>query len=83
VSISAGFAAREVWIFRAGDLAAGPVCRLGHPDLDWGYTLHTAWLPAVPALSRAGMVTLEDDLGDCLNNPGVRDFYERRLRDPA
>ncbi len=82
-SLAAGYAAREVWIFRAGALAAGPVCRLGHPDLDWGYTLHTAWLPEVTPLSRAGMITLEDDLGDWLHHREVRDFYERHLRDPA
>ncbi|MFO0624995.1 MAG: carotenoid oxygenase family protein [Polyangiales bacterium] len=81
-SLAAGFAAREVWIFRARDLAAGPVCRLGHPDLDWGYTLHTAWLPTVSPLARDGLVTLAQDLGDWLDDDTVRDFYERRLRDP-
>lgn len=33
----------ELWIFRAGELSKGPVCKLGHPELDFALTLHTAW----------------------------------------
>jgi carotenoid cleavage dioxygenase-like enzyme len=35
----------EFWIFDAAHLSAGPLCRLGHPELDMAYTLHTTWLP--------------------------------------
>jgi hypothetical protein len=79
-SIANGFAPREVWIYAADALAAGPACRLGHESLDWGYTLHTAWLPEVTAATRAGLVTLEDDLGDWLREPEIWDFYDRHLR---
>ena len=37
----------EIWIFDANDLAQGPVCKLGHPSLNFAYTLHTAWLPKI------------------------------------
>jgi carotenoid cleavage dioxygenase-like enzyme len=37
--------ADEVWIYDAGDLAAGPRCRLRHADLDVAFTLHSTWLP--------------------------------------
>ncbi len=35
----------EIWVFRADDLAYGPVCRLRHARFDLGLSLHTAWLP--------------------------------------
>ena len=33
----------EIWIFKAWDLAAGPICRMSHPDLDFAFTLHSAF----------------------------------------
>lgn len=35
----------EIWVFDAGNLANGPLCRLSHPQLNLGFTLHTTWLP--------------------------------------
>ena len=35
----------EIWIFDSQDLARGPLCRLGHSELDFAFTLHTTWLP--------------------------------------
>jgi hypothetical protein len=37
----------EIWIFDATSLKKGPVCQLDHPDLDFGYTMHTTWLPSI------------------------------------
>lgn len=39
----------EIWIFDANDLGqqrpdGGPLCKLGHPDITWGYGLHSAWV---------------------------------------
>ena len=49
--------ADEVWIFDAADLASGPICRLGHTKLDFGFTLHTAWVPElIDEPSRSYMV---------------------------
>lgn len=79
-SIALGARAREIWIFTAGDIKAGPVCRLWHPDINWGYTLHTAWLPEATPTPREGMVSLEEDLGDWLADPEFRGFYERYLK---
>ena len=39
-----GSSGTEVWIFEAGDLAKGPVCRLGLPDLKVGVTVHSCWV---------------------------------------
>lgn len=37
----------QIWIFDASDLAKGPLCRLHHPSLQFGFTLHTAWLRCI------------------------------------
>jgi hypothetical protein len=40
----------EIWIFDAANLAQGPMYRLSHPDLCFGFTLHTAWLSQLQSL---------------------------------
>lgn len=35
----------ELWLFDARDLSKGPLARLAHPDLRFGFTLHTSYLP--------------------------------------
>jgi hypothetical protein len=35
----------EYWLFKADDLAGGPVCKLGHPDLCNSTLFHTVYLP--------------------------------------
>jgi hypothetical protein len=43
----------EIWVFKADDLHAGPICKLAHPDLNFGFTLHTAWMPQVQPMDSA------------------------------
>jgi carotenoid cleavage dioxygenase-like enzyme len=35
----------EIWIFDATALAKGPVCKLSHSDMSFGFTIHTVWTP--------------------------------------
>lgn len=79
-SIAAGARAREIWVFAADAIAAGPRCRLWHPELDWGYTLHTVWMPEAPATPTDGLVSLEADLGEWVRDREFGPFYERYLR---
>lgn len=44
----------EFWIFDGGNLAQGPVCRLGHPEAIFGMTLHTAYIPKAEPVSSVG-----------------------------
>lgn len=37
----------ELWIFDASNLAAGPVAKLGRPDLEVPMTLHSVWLDSL------------------------------------
>lgn len=43
-TVTAHSAGTELWVFRAGDLAAGPVAKLGRADLAVPLTLHSIWL---------------------------------------
>jgi len=36
---------REIWIFDAANLKDGPVCKLGHKDLQFAFTIHSVWTP--------------------------------------
>ncbi len=52
----------EVWIFDAADIAAGPVCRLGHPELDFAFTVHSTWVPELRPSPRDYQVPIAQDL---------------------
>lgn len=52
----------ELWVFDAADLAAGPLARLGHPDLDLPFTLHTAYMPSIGARTATYGVDVVADL---------------------
>ncbi len=52
----------EVWIFDAADITAGPLCRLGHPELDFAFTIHSTWVPELRPSPRDYRVSLKDDL---------------------
>jgi carotenoid cleavage dioxygenase-like enzyme len=49
----------EIWVFDAQRVAAGPLCRLGAPDFNLPFTLHTAWVPRLRQLAPASPVDLE------------------------
>lgn len=35
----------EIWLFDAMNLGAGPVCKMAHPSLSFGFTIHSVWVP--------------------------------------
>jgi hypothetical protein len=38
---------KEIWIFDAAHLSQGPKYRLGSNQLNFGFTIHTTWLPEI------------------------------------
>ena len=52
----------ELWIFDAADIAAGPLCRLGHPELDFAFTVHSTWVPELRPSPRDYQVSIAADL---------------------
>ncbi|MEM1370215.1 MAG: carotenoid oxygenase family protein [Cyanobacteria bacterium P01_H01_bin.15] len=59
----------EIWLFDAADLPAGPIAKLCAPELEFGFTLHSAWLSQVYARDRHSLS----------HRIPVRDDYERRV----
>ncbi len=68
-------AENQLWILDAADLAAGPVCKLSHPQMTVGFSLHTAWLPTVGPRQSTYRVTADEDFPVSL-----RDSWSERAR---
>jgi carotenoid cleavage dioxygenase-like enzyme len=73
--------AKQLWIFDAADLAAGPLCRLAHPRFDPGYTIHTTWLERIEARSATYCIPARADYDPRLRplpDP-VRELFEQHV----
>lgn len=71
----------EIWIWNAADLASGPVCRLFHPDLVFGFSIHTAWVPAIARRTAGYDVPVRADLGPRVPS-WLQDFFEEQVYRP-
>ncbi|NNJ89486.1 MAG: hypothetical protein HKP53_08790, partial [Eudoraea sp.] len=58
---------REIWIFDAADLEAGPVCKLSHPDMNYAFTIHSAWIEECVSQVTPYKVNVEEDLQYLIN----------------
>ena len=56
----------EFWIFDAEDLARGPLCRLGHPEVKIGMTIHSTWVPGIQPRSASYQVSVKEDYDEKL-----------------
>lgn len=52
----------EIWIFEAQNIARGPLCRLGHPELQFGMTLHSMWTATLHKAPETHRVDMRKDL---------------------
>ena len=43
-----GSSGDEFWVFDAQNLEQGPICRLGHPDMNLPFTLHSTYVESLP-----------------------------------
>lgn len=57
-----GSTGEEVWLFDAEDITRGPVVRLGHPQLDFAFTIHGSWVPTLTPSRRDYQVDIRGDL---------------------
>jgi carotenoid cleavage dioxygenase-like enzyme len=57
-----GTSGEELWVFDAADITAGPLCRLGHPALDFAFTVHSTWVPELRPSPRNYHVSIANDL---------------------
>ena len=58
---------REVWLFDAAKLSAGPVCKLFHDDLNYSFTIHSAWVPDCQSFDGGYNVDIIDDYNEVLS----------------
>ena len=57
----------EIWVFKADDLQASPVCKLANLDLNFGFTLHTAWMAEVQPIDSAqlpNIISVREDFAN-------------------
>ena len=71
----------EIWIFDAKNLVCGPICKLGHPELRFGFTLHTAWLPKIAKRTATYNIPVEEDYKDLVaQQPAeIQELFEKEI----
>ena len=69
----------EIWIFNASKLSDGPICKLSHPKLKFGFTIHSAWMPTIQPQHSNYRIPIEEDYADLLNQepPIIRQLFEQ------
>lgn len=65
--INEGETGKEVWIFDAADLKSGPVCKLWHPQMNFGFTVHTTWMPKIARRTAKYNVPVREDYQDVVS----------------
>ncbi len=51
----------EVWVFDAAKISAGPVCKLVNPDMQFCFSLHSAWMDRVDAYDSPYFIPVQED----------------------
>jgi carotenoid cleavage dioxygenase-like enzyme len=76
-----GSSGDEVWLFDAQNLAQGPICRLGHPQLEMCFTLHTTWLEKLESRSAPYRVDVEAEhqAEVAKLSPALQDMFKRDI----
>ncbi|MHC5719086.1 MAG: carotenoid oxygenase family protein, partial [Nostoc sp.] len=58
----------QIWIFDAGDLNKGPRCKLDHPELNFGFSLHTTWLQNISSQEPIRKFSVREDYQDSVED---------------
>lgn len=71
----------EFWLFDGKHLSKGPLCKLSHPSLNFGFTLHTTWLPTIGPREASYQIPVTSDYQPLINqqrDPMIQKlFYEK------
>lgn len=67
----------EIWIFDAANLHQGPLCQLHQAALNFGFTLHTAWLPQIGPRQASYAIAVEPDYQPLVqeNSPATQALF--------
>jgi len=72
----------EFWLFDGTDLSKGPICKLYHPSLSFGFTLHTAWLPSIGPRKADYNIPVSLDYQELVNqqgDPKIKELFEQEI----
>ena len=71
----------EIWIFDASNLAAGPISKLTHPDLNFGLTIHTAWLPKIARRRASYNIPVRQDYEEIVKQKSreIQELFEQEV----
>lgn len=74
----------EIWIFDAQNLGKEPLYRLSHSKLNFGFTLHTTWLPEIASVPKPDYNIRKDYDWLIERQPedirqGIRDLFESEV----
>lgn len=72
---------KEIWIFNAQSLAQGPLCKLSHPSVNFGYTIHTTWLPKIKPRTANYKVPVRQDYEELVNHksPEIQGIFSQEV----
>ncbi len=54
----------EIWVFDAGKISSGPVCKLTHPDMQFCFSLHSAWMDRVDSYASPYYIPVKKDYSE-------------------
>jgi carotenoid cleavage dioxygenase-like enzyme len=71
----------EIWIFDAEKLFKGPVCQLSYPGFNFGYTIHTTWLPEIDSRIADYHISVRPDYEELVKQQpqDVQDMFEQDI----
>lgn len=70
-----GQTTKEIWVLDAAHLSQGPICQLSHPDLDFGFSIHACWLPAIAPRTAAYHIPIRQDYESRLTQPDIQQLF--------
>lgn len=68
----------ELWVFDAVNLQQGPLYKLSHPKMNFGFTVHTTWLKEAKSSDRVEY-DIKNDFKDIINKQSdqIRDTVQK------
>lgn len=71
----------EFWIFDGANFGQKPLCKLSHPSLRFGYSLHTAWLPKIGGCQSSYNIPVKPDFHKLIaeQSPEIQQFFDKEV----
>ena len=70
-----GQTTKEIWVLNAAYLSKGPICKLSHPDLNFGFSIHAAWLSAIAPRTATYHIPIQQDYQSRLTQPDIQQLF--------